>query len=166
MIGAEAVRSITANLSTTVAATVTVLIGMFLVGLLIGFGSWARSWSDHIKDKLLVKVFFCTESTCAKPATEKQIDAIASSSSRTRRFGRRRRLRHQGAGARADEEDAIPDLVEDLAFNPLPDAFEVHAGQGRVHRRRSPRASKPRRRGSSRSTTARRRRTASSRWRA
>jgi cell division protein FtsX len=42
MIGSEALRSITANLSTTIAATVTVLIGMFLVGLLIAFGSWAR----------------------------------------------------------------------------------------------------------------------------
>ena len=76
MIGSEALRSITANLSTTIAATVTVLIGMFLVGLLIAFGSWARSWSDHTKDKLVVKTFFCTESTCAKEATGKQIDQV------------------------------------------------------------------------------------------
>ena len=62
---AEAWRSLTASLSTTLAAALTVLIGMFLVGLLIAFGSWARSWSEHTKDKLVVKTFFCTESTCA-----------------------------------------------------------------------------------------------------
>ena len=38
MILAEAVRSITASMSTTVAATMTVLIGMFVLGLTIGLG--------------------------------------------------------------------------------------------------------------------------------
>ena len=38
---AEAWRSLTASLSTTLAAALTVLIGMFLVGLLIGLGTWA-----------------------------------------------------------------------------------------------------------------------------
>ena len=77
LVVAEAFRSITANLSTSAAATVTVLIGMFLVGVLIAFGSWARSWSDHTKDQLRVKVFFCTELDCPKgEATEKQIDAV------------------------------------------------------------------------------------------
>ena len=41
----EALRSITSNLSTTVAATMTVLIGMFLLGLFIALGSWVVSWS-------------------------------------------------------------------------------------------------------------------------
>jgi cell division transport system permease protein len=54
----EAVRSIGANVSTTVAATMTVLIGMFLLGLFIAFASYAHSWSDHVKDELVVKVFF------------------------------------------------------------------------------------------------------------
>ena len=36
---AEAWRSLTASLSTTLAAALTVLIGMFLVGLLIGLGT-------------------------------------------------------------------------------------------------------------------------------
>ena len=43
LIIAEAVRSLGANLSTTFAATMTVLIGMFLLGLFIGLGSWALS---------------------------------------------------------------------------------------------------------------------------
>jgi cell division transport system permease protein len=128
MIGSEALRSITANLSTTVAATVTVLIGMFLVGLLIAFGTWARSWSDHTKDKLVVKVFFCTESTCDKPATAKQIDAV-------------RVLLESNTQVKAADfvgkDEALdrmrkqnPDLVRDLAYNPLPDAYEVQPIKG------------------------------------
>ncbi len=54
----EAVRSIGANVSTTVAATMTVLIGMFLLGLFIAFATYAHSWSDHVKGGLVVKVFF------------------------------------------------------------------------------------------------------------
>jgi cell division transport system permease protein len=54
----EAIRSIGANVSTTVAATMTVLIGMFLLGLFIAFATYAHSWSDHVKDELVVKVFF------------------------------------------------------------------------------------------------------------
>ena len=41
----EAFRSIFGNLSTTVAATMTVLIGMFLLGLFIALGSWVVSWT-------------------------------------------------------------------------------------------------------------------------
>jgi cell division protein FtsX len=36
---AEAIRSLGANLSTTFAATTTVLIGMFMLGLVVGLGS-------------------------------------------------------------------------------------------------------------------------------
>ena len=45
----EAVRSIGANLSTTVAATMTVLIGMFLLGLFIALFSWVLSWTNHVR---------------------------------------------------------------------------------------------------------------------
>ncbi len=41
----ESLRSLGANLSTTIAATMTVLIGMFLLGLFIALGSWVVSWS-------------------------------------------------------------------------------------------------------------------------
>jgi cell division transport system permease protein len=70
MMLSEAVRSIGANVSTTVAATMTVLIGMFLLGLFIAFATYARSWSDHVKDELVVKVFF------DRDATGKQVDAV------------------------------------------------------------------------------------------
>ena len=54
----EAWRSLGANLSTTVAATMTVLIGMFLLGLFIALGTWTVSWSNHVKKQLVVKVYF------------------------------------------------------------------------------------------------------------
>ena len=41
----------------------TVLIGMFLLGLFIALGTWVLSWSDHIKRELQVKVYFATTST-------------------------------------------------------------------------------------------------------
>jgi len=44
---AEAWRSLGANLSTTVAATMTVLISMFMLGLFIGFGTWKTMISEN-----------------------------------------------------------------------------------------------------------------------
>src|SRR5439155_383787 len=67
----EAWRSLGANLSTTVAATMTVLIGMFLLGLFIALGSWTLSWSNHAKKQLEVKVFF------VPGATVEQRNAVA-----------------------------------------------------------------------------------------
>jgi cell division transport system permease protein len=128
MIGSEAVRSITANLSTTIAATVTVLIGMFLVGLLIAFGTWARSWSDHTKDKLVVKTFFCTEATCPKPATAKQIEAVRIKLESNPQVKTADFVSKDAALERMRKQN--PELVKDLAYNPLPDAFEVQPVKG------------------------------------
>ena len=61
LMGSEAFRSIGSNLSTSFAATMTVLIGMCLLGLFIALGSWVVSWSDHVKSQLEVKVFFVDE---------------------------------------------------------------------------------------------------------
>ena len=128
MIGSEAVRSITANLSTTIAATVTVLIGMFLVGLLIAFGTWARSWSDHTKDKLVVKVFFCTEATCDRPATAKQIELVRMQLESNPQVKSAHFVGKAAALERMRKQN--PELVRDLAYNPLPDAFEVQPVKG------------------------------------
>ena len=72
LVGAESLRSLGANVSTTLAATVTVLIGMFLLGVFIAFGSWVVSWSNHVKKELVVHVYYCTADTCAKPVTAAQ----------------------------------------------------------------------------------------------
>ena len=66
----EAWRSVTASMSTSVAATMTVLVGMFVLGLTIALGTWVLSWSHHVKSELLVKVYF------AQDASPKQIDAV------------------------------------------------------------------------------------------
>ena len=63
LVFSEAVRSIAANLSTSIAATMTVLIGMFLLGLFIALGTWVLSWSDHVKKGLQVKVYFAAGTT-------------------------------------------------------------------------------------------------------
>ena len=73
---AEAWRSLTASLSTTLAAALTVLIGMFLVGLLIGLGTWARSWSEHQKGQLDINVYLCTPTTCGADVTTAQKNAV------------------------------------------------------------------------------------------
>ena len=124
----ESIRSLGANLSTTVAATMTVLIGMFLLGLFIALGSWAQAFGDRQKDKLLVKVYFCTESTCDAPATNKQINAVRAKLDadplvkqitwvpKAEALERMRKLQ--------------PEIVENLPGNPLPDAFEVTPKDG------------------------------------
>ncbi|HSL66009.1 MAG TPA: permease-like cell division protein FtsX [Gaiellaceae bacterium] len=125
MVLAESLRSLTANLSTTVAATMTVLIGMFLLGLFIALGTWVLSWSDHAKEKLRIKVYMCTVATCpqAGEATPQQINRV-----------RIRLLDTQGVKdvRFVSKEDALtimekrnPDLVEGLTSNPLPNSFEV-----------------------------------------
>ena len=92
----EALRSITSNLSTTIAAAMTVLIGMFLLGLFIALGSWVVSWTDHVKQEVLVKVFF-EQDVKAKEvnAVRAQLDAMPEVNAD--------RLRLPGGRARADE---------------------------------------------------------------
>jgi len=124
----ESVRSLGANLSTTIAATMTVLIGMFLLGLFIALGSWAQAFGDRQKEKLLVKVYFCTESTCAKPASEQQINAVRV------KLTQDPLVRDVTFVSKAEALDRMrklqPEIVENLPGNPLPDAFEVTADDG------------------------------------
>ncbi len=127
---AEAWRSLTASLSTTLASALTVLIGMFLVGLLIGLGTWARSWSEHAKGQLDVNVYLCTADTCPAEVTTAQKNAI------------RMLLSPQNDPRIASvdyisKEQAIkdlgktaPDIVKNVIINPLPDAFKVHPKRG------------------------------------
>ena len=59
----EAWASIRMNLSTTFAATMTVLIGMCLLGLFIALGTWVLSWSNHVQKELQVHVYFQSDAT-------------------------------------------------------------------------------------------------------
>src|SRR4051794_623036 len=79
LIFSESIRSLGANISTTLAAAVTVLIGMFLLGLFIAVWSWAHSYDTQLKDQLVVRVYFCTKDTCPAEgaATKDQENALA-----------------------------------------------------------------------------------------
>jgi len=120
----ESLRSLGANLSTTVAATMTVLIGMFLLGLFIGLGTWVVSWSDHIKAGLVVKVFFDDD------ANVNQINTVRM------RLESDARIKPDGvvfiskAEALAEMQRKYPDLTENLPGNPLPASFRITPKRG------------------------------------
>jgi cell division transport system permease protein len=114
---AEAFRSLTSNLSSSVAATITVLIAMFLFGLFIALGSWVNSWTDHLKKEVVVKVFFTQE------ATARQVDSV-----RVQLAG----MPEVKSVAFVTKEEALarmqkkhPQLTKNLAGNPFGPSFTV-----------------------------------------
>jgi cell division transport system permease protein len=125
---AEAWRSLTASLSTTLAAALTVLIGMFLVGLLIGLGTWARSWSEHAKGQLDVNVYLCTQTTCGSDVTVAQMNAVRTKLQSDPRVASVEFIsKEKGL---ADLKKTAPEMVEGVVVNPLPDAFKVKPRHG------------------------------------
>jgi cell division transport system permease protein len=117
----EAWRSLSANVSTTFAATMTVLVGMFLLGLFIAFGTYVVSWSNHVKHELVVKVDFKTKPQATRADEEAVINRlIANPKVKT------------GAIKFISKEQALvqmkkryPTLTRSLPYNPLPDSLEV-----------------------------------------
>jgi cell division transport system permease protein len=124
MIVGEAWRSITASMSTTVAATMTVLVAMLVLGTTIGLGTWVLSYSDHLKQQLLVKVYFNND------RTPKQINSIG------RRFDPKVNPLVQKLTFVPKEEalkimqKRLPQLNKGLAYNPYPDAYEIRPTKG------------------------------------
>lgn len=113
----EAVRSIGANISTTVAATMTVLIGMFLLGLFIALFSWVNSWTNHVRKDVIVKVFFVQD------ATEQQVNAVQS---KLLTFPETKSVVFiSKAEALKKMKEKYPELTQNLSSNPLPPAFEA-----------------------------------------
>jgi len=113
----EAIGSLGANLSTTVAATMTVLIGMFLLGLFIALGTWVVSWSDHVKRELVVKVYFSPDST------KTQMNAVANKLSANPDVKSVTFISKKAALKEMTKR--FPTLVQNLPSNPLPDSLEV-----------------------------------------
>jgi cell division transport system permease protein len=126
----ESIRSLAANLSTTIAATMTVLIGMFLLGLFLAIGSWAQDFGDAQKEKLLVKVYFCTESTCEKPAKPAEINSVRQSLESNPLVKPGGVTFVSKAEALERMQKRVPDIVDNLTSNPLPPAFEVQGKDG------------------------------------
>jgi|KBSMisStandDraft_5_1062788.scaffolds.fasta_scaffold434838_2 cell division transport system permease protein len=124
MIVGEAWRSITASMSTTVAATMTVLVAMLVLGTTIGLGTWVLSYSDHLKQQLLVKVYFKNDRTV------QQINTIG------RRFDPKVNPLVQKLTFVPKEEalkimqKRLPQLNKGLAYNPYPDAYEIRPTKG------------------------------------
>ncbi|HZD86584.1 MAG TPA: permease-like cell division protein FtsX [Gaiellaceae bacterium] len=120
----EAWSSIRQNLSTTVAATMTVLIGMVLLGVFIALGTWVLSWSNHIQKELQVNVYF------ASNATRAQEQAVGV---KLRHDSRVKKLTYVSkAQAQAKMRKEFPDLYKTpLPNNPLPDAWVVTPTQAK-----------------------------------
>jgi cell division transport system permease protein len=115
-------------MSTTIAASLTVLIGMFVLGLSIGLGTWVLSWSDHLKKQLLVEAYFCTNGTegCSRDATPKQIQRVRTFLVKEKQTGRVKRFTFISR-ERALElgRKRFPKETSILAFNPFPASFKV-----------------------------------------
>ena len=122
LVFSEAVRSIAANLSTSIAATMTVLIGMFLLGLFIALGSWVVSWSDHVKSELQIKVYFVDD------VTPKQVNAVGDLP-RHGHADQRVPLRLEGRGAQGDAQEVSRADRRTSPSNPLPGVVRGHAAR-------------------------------------
>ena len=127
---AEAWRSLAANASTTIAATMTVLIAMFILGLSIGLGSWVLSWSNHVKKELVVHVYFCTQLSCGKDVTKDQENKIGNLISPTNIPQIKSVKFVSKTEAAAIMKKKSPELWKNLTGNPLPDAFEITPKRG------------------------------------
>jgi cell division transport system permease protein len=96
----------------------TVLIGMFLLGLFIALGTWVLSWSNHVKKELQVKVYFTSAATQAQEYAV-ALDLRKDPQIKTVVFVSK-------AKAQADMAKKFPELYKTpLPSNPLPDAWVV-----------------------------------------
>ena len=114
----ESWQSIRQNLSTTVAATMTVLIGMCLLGLFIALGTWVLSWSANIQSQLQVHVYFASDATKTQ---ERLVYAQLNQNGQVKQV-----IFVSKAEAEAKMRKQFPNLYKtDLPNNPLPDSFTV-----------------------------------------
>jgi cell division transport system permease protein len=119
----EAWRSLGANFSTTFAATITVLVGMFLLGLFIALGSWTLSWSNHVKRELIVKVEFKTRHAQQPEATRQQENAVVRKLAANPQVKKWQFVTKEVALERMKKR--YPELTRNLPYNPLPDSLEI-----------------------------------------
>jgi cell division transport system permease protein len=138
VIATESWRSLGANLSTTLAATLTIVIAMFLLGLSIALGTLLLSYGDSVKKQLGVNVFFCTSddtpsarkdiglkplASCTQPATKAQENAVAAQLQADPRVKKLEFTSKEQALKIMQKRD--PSAVAALAANPFPDKIRV-----------------------------------------
>jgi cell division transport system permease protein len=116
----EALRSLGSNLSTTVASTMTVLLGMFLLGLFVLLGTWVLSWSDHVKRQLEVKVWFKDNPTNAQVRQVRQYLAGQVVAGQVKEY----RFISAAEGLKRAKK-LYPDYVNEVVTNPIPAEYEV-----------------------------------------
>jgi cell division transport system permease protein len=124
----EAWRSITSNLSTAVAATMTVLIGMFLLGLFIALFSWVDSYTASVKRQLVVNVYFCTAGSCGKEVTDTQIETVRKQLVGMPEVQDVKFISKEDAWEIMKKRN--PELTEGSSSNPLPSSFQVIPRKG------------------------------------
>jgi len=126
----EALSSVSSNLSTTIAATMTVLIGMFLLGLFIALGTWVLSWTNDVKRQLVVNVYFCTDVTCEGRGEVKrsEIEALRSKLVSLPQVKDVQFISSEEA--LEIQKKRTPGLVENLASNPLPASYKITPHKG------------------------------------
>ena len=127
LIFSEALRSIGANLSTTFASVVSVLIGMVLIGVFVGIGTWLVSWSDDKKRELAVHVYVTDDG-------HDEADRPASRAARvgSARQAGRHHVHHQGRGAR-DHAQAQPGAHREPRLEPAARLVRRHPQRERGH---------------------------------
>jgi cell division transport system permease protein len=124
LVFSEALRSIGANVSTTFASALSVLIGMFLVGVFIGLGTWLVAWADDKKKELTVHVFIADE---AKPKQVNALRIFLESEPRVKDDG----ITYiSKAEALRIMKRRAPELTQNLVSNPLPASFDVVPRRG------------------------------------
>jgi cell division transport system permease protein len=119
---AEALRSIRANAAVSVAATVTVLIAVFILGAFIPSFLYVQSTVDSQKERVDINVFI------ADAATVPQVEGLRSQLTALQERGEVESFVY------VSKEEALvklrdrlndPSILEELPGNPLPASFEV-----------------------------------------
>ncbi len=124
LIFSEALRSIGANLSTTFASVVSVLIGMVLIGVFVGIGTWLVSWSDDKKRELAVHVYIRTRPPRSRSTSSACCSSRINASSPVASPSSPRRKRSRSCAS------GTPSSPRTSSRNPLPASFDVIPKRG------------------------------------
>jgi cell division transport system permease protein len=119
---AEALRSIRANAAVSVAATVTVLIAVFILGAFIPSFLYVQSTVDSQKDRVDINVFI------SDAATVPQVEGLRSQLTALQERGEVESFVYVSKDeALVKLRDRLndPSILEELPGNPLPASFEV-----------------------------------------